>query len=609
MKTEVKQGMRAQYSFERKVSIPGFGLYVVDRKAIFIDANAASMLSIGPEFAGRWMSPRALLRPFGLKVIHKAFAYVRTLKDAKNDPEAALELCMARRLRRGVHNSGLEAPDEEELRIERELQEKHAHQLARIKSAPAEHAPNGWIDTLSSNGLSVNSPAPKTAPTNSGTLSGAPVVAFGTDPFSGKTSTSAMSMHSANAAIDAYDVQRRNQRSTKRSGKSSGDDSFVPSLSGRHSCDSASFAIVLSHGELAGTKLYIKLNALFANSRLSHINVTTTRVASYLFELIPHAVTDSASFDWFVPTGECIFGSNYYELLGYHPNDAKVPFIKRQWQQNVVHPDDVETLRKENILIKSEEVGNSFEFLYRSRCRDGSYIWTKSIGMAVARDNRKHASRILGINIDINRVIQGYEQLQSKVFTDILTGLRNRTYLIAHMEEFIHEATRPLTILFADVTALKAYNDYLGHAVGDRLLCSATIMLQNCMEREHECIRISGDEVVCILQGCDEEEAAVIEKRVEAAVTEYNALAPVRMPVFFSVGTRTIDLTAFAGRKLDEGDRNEAMGMFYQAIQEADSLMQVNKKRNHDEHYKMVRAYIENSLKQKIDMTDKRLFA
>lgn len=380
-------------------------------------------------------------------------------------------------------------------------------------------------------------------------------------------------------------------------------------LPGEHSRDRASFAIFLTHGKDAGSKIYIKLNALFEGECLSHITMTFTRVASYLFAMLPHVAAESASFDWLTSTGECVFGSNYYSMLGYKPDEPRAKAIRYNWHSTVVHPDDKEVLKEQSRLILSESHGDSFEFLYRSRCRNGSYIWTKSIGTVIARNEQKLATRILGINININRVIEGYENLQSKVFTDILTGLKNRTYLTTHLPEIIANTRGQLSVIFTDVTALKAYNDYLGHTVGDRLLCSAAILINSVIDIPSELIRISGDEIVCLLPDCNEEQAASVVNKLDAAVKEYNINAPVRMPVFFSCGANTTDLSEFTNKELSKSDLHSAMEKIHLAIQEADKIMQVNKKAAHEEHYNLVKAYIEQSLKQKIEFNDKRLFA
>ena len=81
------------------------------------------------------------------------------------------------------------------------------------------------------------------------------------------------------------------------------------------------------------------------------------------------------------------------------------------------------------------------------------------------------------------------------------------------------------------------------------------------------------------------------------------------MPVFFSCGANTTDLSEFTNKELSKSDLHSAMEKIHLAIQEADKIMQVNKKAAHDEHYNLVKAYIEQSLKQKIEFNDKRLFA
>ena len=302
----------------------------------------------------------------------------------------------------------------------------------------------------------------------------------------------------------------------------------------------------------------------------------------------------------------------YLQLLDLDPcpknNDPHIPYRHKLWQKAIIHPDDLATVRDEYTVLNEKEHGNAFELLYRSRCRDGSYIWTKGIGAVVGRDRTGMATRVLGINIDINRVLEGYEQLQNKVFTDILTGLRNRTYLITHMEQFIRAATGPMTIIFADITALKLYNDYLGHAVGDKLLCSAAILIKSAINHVNELIRISGDEIICLLPNCNESEAELVGRKIIEARQQYNKNAPIRMPVFFSIGIKTIDLSAYAGRDLHAEEKEEALGIFYQSIQDADMLMQENKRLARAEHYGLVQAYIEKSLNHPISLSDNRLF-
>lgn len=701
-KKRLETGMRAQYSFDRNITFPGFGIYDIRKRGFFLDKHAVAILDLDPSFISTWVSPRSVLRILGREVTHKIFAYTRTLRDTNKE---FINPCLAHgnnvcpytednpeySTSGGVDDLTVEdlagGPAAKPI-IDDPNELLHAigcpvHEIRQIKarsksiatslidaiSEPVDTSDSAKnsntqsnaniFDTLFHNGPYENMPSIEHKSTENHSVYGTNFVT-GHHAKINYTSNDALPVNfdsvASNMQYSALTSKNLNSKQTNnnkpksnlgfrfglfgvtpRPSKAQDPTAIMPEtkctevakshlelthsngnlyrrydsvyLPGEHSRDRASFAVFLTHGKDAGSKIYIKLNALFEGECLSHITMTFTRVASYLFAMLPHVAAESASFDWLTSTGECVFGSNYYSMLGYKPDDPRAKAIRYNWHRTVVHPDDKEVLKKQSRLVLSEAHGDNFEFLYRSRCRNGSYIWTKSIGTVIARNEQKLATRILGINIDINRVIEGYENLQSKVFTDILTGLKNRTYLTTHLPEIIANTRGQLSVIFTDVTALKAYNDYLGHTVGDRLLCSAAILINSVIDMPSELIRISGDEIVCLLPDCNEEQAASLVNKLDAAVKEYNINAPVRMPVFFSCGANTTDLSEFTNKELSKSDLHSAMEKIHLAIQEADKIMQVNKKAAHEEHYNLVKAYIEQSLKQKVEFNDKRLFA
>ena len=701
-KKRLETGMRAQYSFDRNITFPGFGIYDIRKRGFFLDKHAVAILDLDPSFISTWVSPRSVLRILGREVTHKIFAYTRTLRDTNKE---FINPCLAHgnnvcpytednpeySTSGGVDDLTVEDlaggpaakpiiddPNEllhaigcpvHEIRQIKARSESIATSLIDAISEPVDTSDSAKnsntqsnaniFDTLFHNGPYENMPSIEHKSTENNSVYGTNFVT-GHHAKINYTSNDALPVNfdsvASNMQYSALTSKNLNSKQTNnnkpksnlgfrfglfgvtpRPSKAQDPTAIMPEtkctevakshlelthsngnlyrrydsvyLPGEHSRDRASFAVFLTHGKDAGSKIYIKLNALFEGECLSHITMTFTRVASYLFAMLPHVAAESASFDWLTSTGECVFGSNYYSMLGYKPDDPRAKAIRYNWHRTVVHPDDKEVLKKQSRLVLSEAHGDNFEFLYRSRCRNGSYIWTKSIGTVIARNEQKLATRILGINIDINRVIEGYENLQSKVFTDILTGLKNRTYLTTHLPEIIANTRGQLSVIFTDVTALKAYNDYLGHTVGDRLLCSAAILINSVIDMPSELIRISGDEIVCLLPDCNEEQAASLVNKLDAAVKEYNINAPVRMPVFFSCGANTTDLSEFTNKELSKSDLHSAMEKIHLAIQEADKIMQVNKKAAHDEHYNLVKAYIEQALKQKVEFNDKRLFA
>lgn len=58
-----------------------------------------------------------------------------------------------------------------------------------------------------------------------------------------------------------------------------------------------------------------------------------------------------------------------------------------------------------------------------------------------------------------------------------------------------------------------------------------------------------------------------------------------------------------------QAQQEQAAELFFQALHQADLLMQKAKKQNHDAHYGLIKIYIEGVLKREIDLTDKRVFS
>ncbi len=91
--------------------------------------------------------------------------------------------------------------------------------------------------------------------------------------------------------------------------------------------------------------------------------------------------------------------------------------------------------------------------------------------------------------------------LEKLAYTDLLTGLPNRLHLEQSLDEHVKSAAdTPLTLLFIDLNSFKVVNDTLGHAEGDRLLCSVSQVLLDAAPQGLVC-RLSGDEFVVALPG------------------------------------------------------------------------------------------------------------
>jgi diguanylate cyclase (GGDEF)-like protein/PAS domain S-box-containing protein len=92
-------------------------------------------------------------------------------------------------------------------------------------------------------------------------------------------------------------------------------------------------------------------------------------------------------------------------------------------------------------------------------------------------------------------------RLQHQATHDSLTGLPNRSALIAHLEAALSAQLAPRTIalLMLDLCRFKEVNDTLGHSVGDRVLCEVAQRFARTLGERGFIARIGGDEFNVVL--------------------------------------------------------------------------------------------------------------
>jgi diguanylate cyclase (GGDEF)-like protein len=86
---------------------------------------------------------------------------------------------------------------------------------------------------------------------------------------------------------------------------------------------------------------------------------------------------------------------------------------------------------------------------------------------------------------------------------DPLTGLRDRTFLLARLNELL-QGERPdhhFAVLFVDLDNFKQINDAYGHLVGDGVLVEVSRRLSHCLRDEDNVVRFGGDEFVVLIEG------------------------------------------------------------------------------------------------------------
>jgi diguanylate cyclase (GGDEF)-like protein len=119
-------------------------------------------------------------------------------------------------------------------------------------------------------------------------------------------------------------------------------------------------------------------------------------------------------------------------------------------------------------------------------------------------------------------------RLTRQALQDPLTGLPNRVLFLDRLSVALDRSRRTglaPAVMFLDVDSFKAVNDTLGHAVGDRLLCTLAERFGALLRPMDTLARLGGDEFTFLFEGLSgNTEAVVIAQRIAEAAAEPIAL-------------------------------------------------------------------------------------
>jgi diguanylate cyclase (GGDEF)-like protein len=120
--------------------------------------------------------------------------------------------------------------------------------------------------------------------------------------------------------------------------------------------------------------------------------------------------------------------------------------------------------------------------------------------------------------------------------TDTLTGLKNRRYLIDHIEPDIaairrtYSSTRPrdpnsdLLLIMVDMDHFKQVNDSYGHAAGDRVLQQFAAILQGVCRESDTPVRWGGEEFLLVARSTNPDSGPIVAERIRALTAAHTFL-------------------------------------------------------------------------------------
>lgn len=171
---------------------------------------------------------------------------------------------------------------------------------------------------------------------------------------------------------------------------------------------------------------------------------------------------------------------------------------------------------------------------------------------------------------DVTELLAAQKALKNLSLTDDLTGLYNRRGFLTLAEQQLrlerHSGTaRGLTLMFADLDGLKKINDTLGHEAGSEAITTFATLIKPIVRSADVVARWGGDEFVILSIGSRDENIALIVKRIQEKLDEYNSYSGKPYKVACSIGVAPIELDG--SRSIEE------------IIAEADEAMYAEKRR------------------------------
>jgi len=122
---------------------------------------------------------------------------------------------------------------------------------------------------------------------------------------------------------------------------------------------------------------------------------------------------------------------------------------------------------------------------------------------------------------------------------DPLTGLLNRSLLLAELRQEVHRARSDgsaVAVLYLDLDGFKAVNDSLGHRAGDDLLRTTAKRLRAALRPGDHLARMGGDEFVAVLPRTGDSAARRMARRLATAARQPTELDGMPVSVTASIG-------------------------------------------------------------------------
>ena len=178
----------------------------------------------------------------------------------------------------------------------------------------------------------------------------------------------------------------------------------------------------------------------------------------------------------------------------------------------------------------SDEISDSVNVLHKN-LED----WASMIGIFIFAVGFHRANITLTQSLDEEQ--ERAESLADQAFTDELTGIANRSFLLSELQILI-EKHKTFCLYFIDLNKFKPANDTYGHEVGDLLLQAVTNRLSQLSRHQDILARWGGDEFILVLSfdGLKSADPSDFAHRIMKAFDEPFEIRTFRIELSASIG-------------------------------------------------------------------------
>jgi diguanylate cyclase (GGDEF)-like protein/PAS domain S-box-containing protein len=267
------------------------------------------------------------------------------------------------------------------------------------------------------------------------------------------------------------------------------------------------------------------------------------------------------------PTGHFTFLNNKIEsILGYRKSELLGRPI-----QDIIDPNDT---KRASYIIEEQQSprGEAAKIELRMKAQNESHASRFFELTLFPIENRNAAGNagtlpimgIYGTARDITERKEAEDFINFQAYHDLLTRLPNRTLFKDRLNLAIAQARRGkqmLAVMFLDLDRFKVVNDSLGHAMGDRLLQSVAMRLENCIRSCDTLSRFGGDEFTLLLPSISSaDDARIIARKLIKTLKDPFQLGPHEVFVGVSIG---IALYPEGGDSVDQLVQNADLAMYH----------------------------------------------